>query len=86
MKIIRPGILPTPKPKIYTGECPDCHCIIEVSEEELLTVGFYNYSHSRVDCPTPNCNSNITLRLKKPYINKITYNNILKNYFRIHET
>ena len=56
MKIIKKGIVPKPPPpKVYRGECPSCHCQVEVEygDEALRLQGDDCFFY--VMCPTKNC-------------------------------
>lgn len=59
MNILRQGILPPAKFMLY-GECDNCHCQIEIRNDEAKYDGVGEYDYwSR--CPTPNCNDIIKL-------------------------
>jgi hypothetical protein len=56
MKIIREGKLPDVK-TLFRGECINCGCSIECTEEELSKIT----GAPRRPCPTIGCNCNISL-------------------------
>jgi hypothetical protein len=55
MKILKKGFVPKPpRAKVYRGECPLCHCQVEVLEDDpklLHQVDIGSY----VLCPTKGC-------------------------------
>lgn len=67
MKIIKPGVLPVKKTRIFEGICKKCGCQVELPEGEAQSVGERGFGGEGrirfyVACPTENCGAVIDLK------------------------
>lgn len=57
MKIIKQGKFPRPTERLYRGTCPQCDCIIEVTENEVVYCQYGELPDKfNGVCPTAGCN------------------------------